>query len=265
MLKWCSYCQRFQGEAPPFDDLRMTHGLCADCIPLAPTFNDRDVESVRTLQKLHDALLDVGRQGNVRAADRIIDQAVAAGCRSVDILLGIVAPLLYQIGDEWARGVTTVEQEHQFTALCEALYDRVAERSAVGDNPPDASTPPEVLLLNAPGNEHTLAIRMLALWLRHENHRADVIDAAVAVNDLPGLVRRKHPRLVMISMALPDQLSAVETLVERLVSTSRPDGPRVLVGGYAVKSGLVASIPGAEMVTDLVVLRAGALLPGQRV
>ncbi len=43
MLKWCTYCQEFQGEVPPFDTLASTHGICQNCVPHAEHLTSREL------------------------------------------------------------------------------------------------------------------------------------------------------------------------------------------------------------------------------
>ncbi len=38
MIKWCAYCQQFMTEVEPFDDYRMTHGICSTCQPRLEDF-----------------------------------------------------------------------------------------------------------------------------------------------------------------------------------------------------------------------------------
>lgn len=102
--------------------------------------------------------------------------------------------------------------------------------------------------------QHTLAIRILALWLESRSIFAPVI---IEDSDLERLARsivEAAPVALLISMALPEQfnaVSAISALVGRLPSGVRP---RVLVGGYAVKSGLVRFVPGADLVADISLL-----------
>jgi len=64
---------------------------------------------------------------------------------------------------------------------------------------------PKILLMNAPGNKHTLAIRILTLWLWNRGSRARMIDPPPTLDELNALVIRAQPRLILVSMALAEQ------------------------------------------------------------
>jgi len=55
--------------------------------------------------------------------------------RAIDLLIGIIAPLLYQIGEDWKHGAVTVAQEHRFTAFCEKVLELIGEVAPAGAPP----------------------------------------------------------------------------------------------------------------------------------
>ena len=119
MLKWCSYCQRFLGETPDFHNLNVTHGICTACAPGADKFTEADFQLAESLRDIQHQLREAGRRSDLHAAERIIENAAAANVRAVDVLIGIIAPALYQVGEDWRRGIIGVAEEHRFTAFCE--------------------------------------------------------------------------------------------------------------------------------------------------
>ncbi|MHC2435341.1 hypothetical protein [Bradyrhizobium sp. USDA 4451] len=64
VLKCCSYCLSFAGDAPEYGDFSITHGLCAAC--------------------------EAKRSSMRRSQQR----------RPVDILIGMIAPIIDQIGED---------------------------------------------------------------------------------------------------------------------------------------------------------------------
>jgi len=55
-------------------------------------------------------------------------------------------------------------------------------------------------------------------------------------------------------MALAEQCAGVTALVERIEELPASIRPRVIVGGYAVKLGLVSAISDAELIGDISLL-----------
>jgi methanogenic corrinoid protein MtbC1 len=250
MLNWCSYCQHFGGEVPPYENLNITHGICADCEPNVLTLSDSDFAHARTVRDIQEQLYQAGSRNDLKAARRIIEGSRRSNMREVDILVGIIAPLLHQIGEDWKCGVVTVADEHRFTAFCEQVLELVTAKVTTVTPAQRA----EVLMVNAPGNRHTLAIRILALWLMHQGIPARAIDEPLDIEDVVALVGRTRPRLLLVSLALAEQAAAVATIAERIVALPEPVRPKIIVGGYAVKVGLVTAIPGADLMADISLL-----------
>ncbi len=253
MLRWCAHCQRFQGETAPWDRFEHTHGICPRCVAAFIDSNFAASEQSRELEALHRELRAAGARGDVASATALVDRARSAGFQPVDILLGVVSPLLYQIGEDWARGTTTPEAEQRFTTFCESLYGVVLSRERAARGLPKHE--PDAILMCARGNVHTLGVRMLALWLLTEGAHIELLSSETPTDAVIARIEREQPRALMISMALADQREGVVQLaahVEQLPDALRP---RVFVGGFAVKTGEVAAIPGAEFLTDLEVLR----------
>ncbi len=252
MLSWCSYCQQFQGERPPFETLAMTHGICGNCADKMLTITDHELQHARALQKIHAALTEAGHHNDLDAAARTLDEATVARIRAVDILLGIVAPMLYQIGEAWQRAAVTVAEEHRFTAFCQQVVGLVESRLHA-----DAAAarvmagPVEILLMNAPGNRHTLGIHVLRLWLLSKGLHGRLIDPTPRPDEVAALIREQQPRLLLISIALAEQVRGVEAIVERVRDLPGPSRTRLVAGGNAVKLGLVDVIPGLEQATDI--------------
>jgi methanogenic corrinoid protein MtbC1 len=252
MLKWCSYCQQFLGEIPDYENLTITHGVCAACAANALDFTESDFKLAESLRHIQHQLYDAGRHNDLEGTEHIIDNAARANIRAVDILIGIIAPMLYQVGEDWKRGILSVAEEHRFTSYCDEMFKRVASRAkALMPVGATEAREPEVLLVNAPGNKHTLAIRILTLWLWNRGLPARMIDVPPILEDLTAQVIRTQPRLILVSMALAEQCMGVTAIAERIADLPSSIRPRVIVGGYAVKLGLVSAIPGADLMSDI--------------
>jgi methanogenic corrinoid protein MtbC1 len=69
------------------------------------------------------------------------------------------------------------------------------------------------------------------------------------------MIREVNPGFVLISMPLAEQVPSVVAIVERLAELPILIRPKIVVGGYAVKMGLVSVIPGADLLTDISAFR----------
>ena len=257
MLKWCAYCQTFMHEIAPYDDLSMTHGLCISCASSHedPFANDA-AERGDLLREMFQALFDAGRHEDFETAARIVQNAIAANCRPVDILIGMISPMLYEIGEEWKRGALSVEAEHRFTAFSEQVVQLIESRIGTGYTAsPVSSTAPLLFLMNAPGNRHRLAVRILALWLKSRGAKVRIIDDDVDEDSLMLSIAADRPKYLLISMALAEQRDRIAEIAKAAQALPQNLRPKIIVGGYPVKVGLISSIPEAELLSDISALQ----------
>lgn len=127
--------------------------------------------------EIQHQLRDAGLRNDLRAAERIIEGAATLNVSPVDILMGMIAPALYQVGEDWKRGTRSIAEEHRFTSYCYDLFNWVVANAR--GNGPDSLTEAgdsEILVVNAPGNAHTLAIRILCLWMWNKGFRARMVE-----------------------------------------------------------------------------------------
>jgi methanogenic corrinoid protein MtbC1 len=257
MLKWCSYCQQFIREIAPYDDFGITHGLCSPCESThEDLFGREEVQRAQFLSEMFQALFDAGRHEDFKTAARIVKKAVAANCRPVDILIGMISPMLFEIGEEWKRGAISVEGEHRFTAFAERVVGLIESKIAKANTVSAVSSSASLLfLMNAPGNRHALALRILALWLRSRGAEVRVIEDEIHQDSLMRRIAAEQPKYLLISMALCDQRDRVAEIAEAAQGLPRELRPRTIVGGYPVKAGLIRSIPAAELLSDISALQ----------
>jgi hypothetical protein len=262
MLKWCFQCQQFMGEIPPYDDFSVTHGLCAKCEALpGDLFSGGAISHAQYLHTIFLTLFDAGRRNDFESASHIIGGAIDANCRPVDILVGMVAPMLYEIGEEWKRGALSVAAEHRFTAFCEGVVHAIEARLEAGSAAPSHARAPPLFLMNAPGNRHHLAVRVLALWLTSRGASVQVVDDYVSFGDLLQNIATKRPGHLLLSMAVTEQCDRVAEIAEAVQTLPPSLRPRIVVGGYPVKAGLIDAIPGAELTSDIARLQTLIGLP----
>ncbi len=253
MLKWCAHCQQFMGEMPPHADLGITHGLCRKCSGAQPDLlsGDEYAHAV-VLRELFQSLFAAGRHNDFDAAGPLVDDAIAAHCRPVDILVGMIAPMLYEIGNAWEHGTLTVEGEHEFTAFSERVIDLVEARmKQAWSQPARFAGEGRYFLMNAPGNSHVLGVRILGLWLQNQGWRTRHVDERTVLDVLSEPSLAGEPKTLLVSIALPEQCDAVAALVERVQALPAPHRPNIVLGGYAVKTGRVLPIPGVTLAPDI--------------
>jgi len=253
VLRWCAHCQQFIGEMPPHADLSITHGLCRKCAGEQPDLlRDDEYAHAVVLRDIFQALFAAGRSNDFDAAGPLVDRAIVANCRPVDILVGMIAPMLYEIGRAWERGTLTVAGEHEFTAFAERVVDLVEARmKQTWSQPARFAGDGRYVLMNAPGNAHVVGIRILALWLQNQGWPTRHVDERTVLDVLSEPSLAGESKTLLVSIALPEQCDAVRALVERVQALPAPRRPKIVLGGYAVKTRLVPRIPGVMLARDI--------------
>jgi methanogenic corrinoid protein MtbC1 len=231
MIRWCAYCQRHQGEAEPYDDYSVTHTICEDCTARG-AYMSREPASLAAIRDFLARVADAA--GPEASAEQLVSEGMALGLDPVDLLLGIVQPVLRQIGERWASGEATIAEEHRVSATCGLLIQRIA------DADPNAAAlrqapRPEVLLLAAANNRHTLGIQLLEALLIRQYISTFTIYPGPTVDEIVALARKLRPRVAAISCALPEQLGSAQLAAERLAELPHAERPLVVVGGLGLR------------------------------
>jgi methanogenic corrinoid protein MtbC1 len=250
MLRWCAYCQEFQGEIAPLNVFTTTHGLCPACEAKGMGQLDSELANSHRLREIQGLLYEAGKTGDMAAASGIVRRALTAGLRPVDILVGLITPLLYLIGIEWESDLITVADEHRFTSFCEQVFELLELEVMAAGTPMPAIRPATVFLTNARGNDHSLGIRILSLWLRSKGIKTKHFHPPPAPETLFQLACQTRPQAILVSLALEWQKGYVYSIARMVESLPRPR-PALIVGGYAIKQNLVPPIPGALFLQSL--------------
>jgi methanogenic corrinoid protein MtbC1 len=253
VIRWCAYCQRYQGEAWPYDEYSVTHTICDACAPHAADFVGQPA-SLEAIQRFFQRVLRIDTVPALNAAE-LVAEGAALGIAPVDLLLGIVQPVLRRIGDRWARSEATIAEEHEVTARCSAIVDLLVNADARLARLRQAPHP-EALLVAADGNLHTLGLRMIEVYLVTHRISTFTVYPGLPAGEVVELARRLSPRVVAISVALSEQLPSAVDVARRLATWSSGSRPEVVVGGLALRSDTPSLSPDAPLVvsSDLRVL-----------
>ena len=159
------------------------------------------------------AILDATGSGEPSAVGLLVDQAFAL--YDVEQALDeILAPLLREIGDRWARGELTVAEEH---LVSEAVRSRLGHLLADAGGGVRGTA----VLACAPGERHELGLMMLAIALRRDGWKVTYLGADIPFEAAAALAHRQAARLLASS--------ATTTTF-----TPPPDAPvHVVLGGQA--------------------------------
>lgn len=213
-------------EAPPFEDLSVSHGICHSCSSNFEHLGEQAEKGARLRDFLQATAADLFNR-RLPSGDRLLAESRALGIRDVDLLLGLLQPVLCEVGRRFVSGKISVEIEHKISALTESILQ------ALDDNTAMIPGRPSTLLVSAPGNTHTIGPRIFAAQEAEKGKDCDVMLAA-APDQVLARLESGHYRRLGISVALPSQCEAAQNLAD-LVRERLPD-IEVVMGGYAIKT-----------------------------
>lgn len=149
------------------------------------------------LADLRDALRAFDEAGAHAALDRLLASL------SVDtVLRDAVLPLLRDLGESWARGETTVAQEHFASNLLRGRLLALGRGWGRGSGP-------QALLACPPGELHDLGLIVFGLALRNRGWRITFLGADTPISTVSDTARRIEPDLVVLATLLPSRLGGV--------------------------------------------------------
>lgn len=248
MIAWCSYCQKFLSEKPPYEDYSISHGICTSCKKTVWNFDKEKEKNNQALAQFQGELHRLADQRKFSEALDLIEVGIAKGIREVDILIGFLAPLL---NSKYGKSESTLETNkseinteelNQFTMrLIEAIRQKIKFHLA--------DLLPEVLFVSRSENPYNLGIQMLELWLCAEGIATQAFTGSD--DEIIAEFNKHKPKVFGLSIADPSELTACRSLIQRVRSESAIP-PFFLVGGMAVKSGQISAddIPEACLIID---------------
>ena len=235
MILWCAYCQRYKGEKAPFEDYRLSHGLCPSCDSLDASLEAGLEKKMAPVREFYDGLRAFAQASSLSDASVQLSEAARLGIHPMDLALGMLQPALYEIGDLWAHAKLDVAHEHVSTQrvrdLLDLMYSRFPECAQCRN-----AEEPTVLLCAPTSNQHTLGLKFVELALSVRGVPTQRLPASVG--DIVARVVASRPRWVGVSIALPSQLVDAEEIAAAIASAHLSDPPRVVVGGGPLRHGV---------------------------
>ena len=197
--------------------------------------------------ELREALFALAEGRADRALDRLF-----AGYGNEAVLVGVILPLLRDIGDLWARDELTVGQEHFASALLIGRLRALGRGWDEGDGP-------RVLAACPAGEAHDLGLLCFSLLMHGRGLRITYLGASVPSESLFDAVERISPAAAVIAGVREEPFwDSYEALAE--LSFSQP----LLLGGAGASPALAEALraqilpPDPATAADMVAAVVGA-------
>lgn len=161
---------------------------------------------------------------DTEAADQLLGEVLAVYSLE-DLILGVLRPMLAEMGEGWAAGEVSVATEHLATQF---VRQRLLVWLAGG---PAARPMRPLVLACAPDEWHDASLLMLGVLLRRRRWPIAYLGQAVPLPDLADFVERVDPSAVVLVAMRRDPATALLAWPEWMPDVARDGRPPVLYGG----------------------------------
>lgn len=239
MLKWCTYCQHYMGEKQPYDSFELTHGICDPCLSQGRHKDSLHIRALQPIAAFHQDLRDKAVAGVDISIPDVIAASKRLGISSLDMTIGILQPILNEMGRLFLAGKVTVAKEHAFTQKVEGMMrDLFAMTPAMKNS---QGQQPVVILSCVDGNYHWLGLRLLELSLLEEGIPVRAFIPSLPRDEVIQLAVDLRP--LVLGLSVYDLKQCHEALLIREGIQQRTGGsyvPQIAVGGHGAKEFLEA-------------------------
>jgi RNA polymerase sigma-70 factor (ECF subfamily) len=169
-----------------------------------------NVDEAGTSERLHNALANTLRDGDLAGARRVIREAIEE-MPAVTMLDDVLAPAMHCIGALWQAAEITVADEHLATTICHRLLNEISATLQTAR----VKSRERVLLVTPAPERHTLGLLMASAVLEGAGYDALLLGSGVPEVALKAALLRHQPAVVALSstMARPAALAATANLI----------------------------------------------------
>jgi len=174
-----------------------------------------------------EALAEAAVRHDTRHVAEMVEAMLRQGLSLESALLDYVGPAAAHLGAEWADDLRSWTDVTMGTGTLQRMVQVLSPSVAM-----PVLRRGLVLLMAAPGEQHTLGLHILAELLRREGWGVHAQPNLSSV-ELLGLVEREHVHAVGISASDVDRLEHLAELVDEVRTRSSNAGIRIVLGGSA--------------------------------
>ncbi len=189
-----------------------------------------------TVGQIRDAYTEALLGGDQIGAEIAIREAIDANLTTAQIDEQIMTPALWLIGQLWARGEISIADEHVATEISTRVLALQHEAQRLVH-----SRGHHRVLLAAPGGEqHLVALRMIANLLQDAGYEVIMLGAEVSGDALVEALSRHRPHVICVSATLPPGADELPGLIQRLSEHNPQTG--FVIGGRGLDPTVIGEL-----------------------
>ena len=150
----------------------------------------------------------------------------------LDFYEKVLIPILYMIGDQWAKGEIDVATEHVCSNATITLIDLINQKNINKKIPASSSTDRPILVCTPEGELHSIGCKIIESLLLEKGYKVYNITSALPINSIESYLYNIDPSIIIISVTLEDNINSVIRFIQEIrQSFNRP----IIIGGNAIK------------------------------
>lgn len=153
----------------------------------------------------------------------------------------VLTPVMYQIGDMWAKNQIGIADEHVASNIANTLVKMINSKYT------DMPTKKKIVICVPEGEEHNLGANILETHLSSIGHRVYNLTPTEPHDSIASFIVSTKPDSVIVSITLEDNIRPAQRLVKKILD--RFDVP-IYIGGQAIKDDQVR-FENAQIIRDI--------------
>ena len=149
----------------------------------------------------------------------------------LDFYEKLLIPVLYKIGDQWARGEIDVATEHVCSNATITLIDLINQKNS-NKVSKSSSTSRPIILCTPEGELHSIGCKIIESLLLEKGYEVYNITSPLPTNSIESYLDNTNPHLVLVSVTLEENINSAIRLVQEIRKSLKIS---IIVGGKAIK------------------------------
>ena len=220
---------KYLGKASDVDkeDIPIDYRNDLKVLSVLAKFNPKDVKkreasSKKSKQHLFKKLTDGDIQGSLKIYEEYIKIFNVS-----DFFDKILKPVMYKIGDDWAKGKISIATEHVASNVAQTLVKIIMDRvSSIGSKK-------KIMICVPLGEEHNLGCDVLETYLSIKGYKTYNMGTSMPTESILNFIEANKPDILLLSITLEDNIGAGQRLVRKIKDQANIP---ILVGGFALQS-----------------------------
>ena len=167
----------------------------------------------------------------------------------------LLIPVLYKIGDQWAKGEIDVATEHVCSNATITLIDLINQKNINKKIPEDSSKDRPIILCTPKGELHSIGCKIIESLLLEKGYEVYNITSPLPTNSIESYLYNIDPSIIIISLTLQDNINSAIRFIHEIRQSFNI---AIIVGGNAIKLASKSQIQLLEKY-DKVYLNLGKL------